>query len=146
MKKVLFLLLIIFLFLSACGNELEYDIWKDTMEAFGNGLYQIMHGYDGDEAIESLHNCKHNQCVITKINNYTEKGNYVYFVGHYHTQRVFCKLNIETNLLSYYVEENGNEFIMVYVEKLLEDKQIELLSSFDDFSKEDKEEFEYLIK
>ena len=147
MKKLLVLLAIISLLLCACssGRDLEYGIWKDTMAIFGNGTYQVMHAYDGDEAIERLHNCKHNQCVMTKIDNYVEKENYVFFVGYYYKQRVFCCLNVETNLLSYYAEENGEEFFMAGVQKLIEDKQIELLSSFDDFSEEDRAEFESLI-
>ena len=147
MKKLLVLLAIISLLLSACGSDrdLEYDIWKDTMEAFGNGNYQILHGYEGDEPIGNLYNCKHNQEVMTKVDYYLEKDNYVYFVGYYYKHRVFCRLNVETNLLTYYAEENGDEFFMAGIEKLIEDKQIELLSSFDDFSEADKAEFKHLM-
>ncbi len=144
MKKLVVLLVIVSMFLGACGDGLEYGAWKDTMEAFGNGNYQILHGYEGDEPIGNLHNCKHNQEVMTRVDNYVEKDNYVYFVGHFRKQKVFCKLNIETNLLSYYPEENGDEFFMAGIEKLIEDHQIELLSSFEDFSEEDRLEFERL--
>lgn len=146
MKKLVVLLVIVSMFLGACGDGLEYGAWKDTMEAFGNGNYQMLHGYEGDEPIGNLHNCKHNQEVLTRVDNYVEKDNYVYFVGRFRGQRVFCKLNTETNLLSYYVEENGDEFFMAGIEKLIEDKQIELLSSFDDFNEEDRLEFERLTK
>ena len=146
MKKMLVLLAITSLFLSACGSgrDLEYEIWKDTMAAFGNGNYQILHSYEGDEPIGNLHNCKHNQEVMTKVDYYLEKDKYVYFVGCYYKQRVFCRLNVETNLLSYYAEENGDEFFMAGIEKLIADKQIELLLSFDDFSEEDRLEFDRL--
>ena len=146
MKKMLVLLAIISLLLCACGSHRnpEYEIWKDTMAAFGNGNYQILRGYEGDESIGNLYNCKHNQEVMTKVDYYLEKDSYVYFVGYYYKQRVFCCLNVETNLLSYYAEENGEEFFMAGIEKLIEDKQIELLSSFDDFSEEDRLEFESL--
>ena len=148
MKKILVLLAIVSLLLCTCGRgrDLEYGIWKDTMEAFGNGNYQILHGYEGDEPIGNLHNCKHNQEVMTKVDYYLEKDNYVYFVGYYYKQRVFCRLNVETNLLSYYVEENGDEFFMAGIEKLIEDNQIELLLSFDEFSEEDKQIFNDLMK
>ena len=53
---------------------------------------------------------------------------------------------LSTNLLSYYAEENGEEFFMAGAEKLIEDKQIELLSSFEDFSEEDKEIFKQLAE
>ena len=132
------------MFLGACGDGLDYSQGKDTMAAFGNGNYQILHGYEGDEPIGNLHNCKHNQEVMTKVDYYLEKDSYVYFVGYYYKQRVFCCLNVETNLLSYYVEENGEEFFMAGIKKLIEDKQIELLSSCEEFSEEDRLEFERL--
>ena len=146
MKKLLVLLAIISLLLCACGSgrDLEYGIWKDTMAAFGNGNYQILHGYRNGEDINILYNCKHKQEVMSNVENYAKKENYVFFVGRFRRQKVFCKLNTETNLLSYYVEENRDEFFMAGIEKLIEDKQIELLSSFDDFSEEDRLEFERL--
>ena len=145
MKKSLFLLVLISMLLGACEDGLDYDRGRDSKAAFGNGLYQIMHAYDGDEAIESLHNCKHNQEVMTKIDDYVKKNNYVYFVGYYYKQRVFCCLNVKTNLLTYYAEENDDEFFMAGIEKLIEDKQIKLSSSFDEFSEEDKAEFRHLM-
>lgn len=145
MKKLVVLLVIASMFLGACGDGLEYGAWKDTMAAFGNGNYQIMHGNRNGEDINILYNCKHKQEVVTNVDNYLEKENYIFFVGHFREQKVFCKLNVETNLLSYYVEENGDEFFMAGIEKLIEDNQIELLSSFDDFSEEDRAEFESLI-
>ena len=144
MKKLVILLAVISMLLVACGDGLDYSQGKDSKAAFGNGNYQIMRGYDGDEAIYSLHNCKHNQEVMSNVENYVEKENYVFFVGRFHRQKVFCKLNIETNLLSYYAEENGDKYIDIEFDSEIEDKQIELLSSLDDFSEEDRLEFERL--
>lgn len=145
MKKLLFLFVAVFLLLSGCGNDLEYEIWKDTVEAFGNGNYQILHGYRNDEKINTLYNCKHKQEVVTNIDNYVKSENYVFFAGHFHRQKVYCKLNVETNLLLYYAEENGDEYIAIEFVSEIEDNQIKLLSSFDDFSKEDKEIFNSLM-
>ena len=144
MKKLVVLLVIISMFLGACGDGLDYSQGKDSKAAFGNGNYQILHGYRNDEEINTLYNCKHKQEVVTNVDNYEEKENYIFFVGKFRKQKVFCKLNVETNLLSYYVEENGEEFFMAGIEKLIEDKQIELLSSFEDFSEEDRFEFKRL--
>ena len=145
MKKLVVLLVIVSMFLGACGDGLDYSRGKDSKAAFGNGNYQILHGYRNNEEINTLYNCKHKQEVVTHVENYVEKENHVFFVGHFRKQKVFCKLNVETNLLSYYVEENGDEFFMAGIEKLIEDNQIELLSSFDDFSEEDRLVFESLI-
>ena len=145
MKKLVVLLVIVSMFLGACGDGLDYSRGKDSKAAFGNGNYQILHGYRNNEEINTLYNCKHKQEVVTNVDSYAEKENYVFFSGHFRKQKVFCKLNVETNLLSYYVEENGDEFFMTGIEKMIEDNQIELLSSFDDFSEEDRAEFEKLI-
>ncbi len=146
MKKLLILLAVVLFIFCSCNDGLEYDQCKDTKEAFGNGLYQILHSGKDDEYASILYNCKHNQCVMTEIDNYVKKENYVYLTGYYHMQKVFCKLNIKSNLLSYYAEENGDEFVMVYIENLLKDKHIELLSAFDDFSKDDKEILKNITK
>ena len=144
MNKLVVLLVIVSMFLGACGDGLDYSQGKDSKAAFGNGNYQIMHGHRNDEDVNILYNCKHKQEVMSNVENYAQKENCVFFVGRFRRQRVFCKLNTETNLLSYYVEENSDEFFMAGIEKLIEDKQIELLSSFDDFSEEDRLEFERL--
>ncbi len=145
MKKLVVLLVIISMFLGACGDGLDYSQGKDSKAAFGNGNYQIMYGRRNGEDINILYNCKHNQEVMSNVDNYVEKENYIFFVGYFRKQKVFCKLNVETNLLSYYAEENGEEFFMAGIEKLIEDNQIELLSSFEDFSEEDRAEFASLI-
>ena len=145
MKKLVVLLVIISMFLGACGNGLDYSQGKDSKAAFGNGNYQILHGYRNNEEINTLYNCKHKQEVVTHVENYVEKENHVFFVGHFRKQKVFCKLNVENNLISYYVEENGDEYFDIEFESVIEDNQIELLSSFDDFSEEDRLVFESLI-
>ena len=145
MKKLVVLLVIVSMFLGACGDGLDYSRGKDSKAAFGNGNYQILHGYRNNEEINTLYNCKHKQEVVTNIDNYVKSENYVFFAGHFHRQKVYCKLNVETNLLLYYAEENGDEYIAIEFVSEIEDNQIKLLSSFDDFSKEDKEIFNSLM-
>ena len=73
MKKLVVLLFIILMFLGACGDGLDYSRGKDSKAAFGNGNYQILHGYRNDEEINTLYNCKHKQEVVTNVDNYVEK-------------------------------------------------------------------------
>ena len=147
MKRYLWVILLMLLFTTACSkNSPQYDEWKDTISSFGDGTYQMLHQNSDGENTKILTNCKHNQCVLTKINSYIKKDDYVYFIGHYYSKKVFCKLNISTNMLSYFFENNNDEFIMVYLNDMIVDKQIELLSSYDEFSEIDKNEFETLIK
>ena len=146
-RMVLAVSTIIFLvFLISCGNdEIKYDSWKDTIESFGDGTYQVIHQIKDGKNIEILSNVKHNQCTITEIMEYRVVNNMVYFVGKYHSQNVCCILEPKTNLLRYYIDKSNNEeFIMIYLNNLLEDKQIELINSYDDFSDEEKYIFDSL--
>ena len=69
----------------------------------------------------------------------------VYFVGKYHSQNVCCILEPKTNLLRYYIDKSNNqEFVMVYLNNLSEDKQIKLIDSYDGFSDEEKRIFDSL--
>ena len=127
---------------SACNGDLKYEEGKDTVCAYGNGTYQVLHHNDSEQEIKLLMDCKHNQCVLTQIDSYKNIENVAYFIGKYYTQRVWCKLSIDNNCLYYYVE-NGvdDEFIMVYLADMQNDNQIVILSSFDEFSEEDREIF-----
>ena len=128
--------------MTACNKNAQYDEWKDTIASYGDGTYQIIHQTIDNKTVEILTNCKHNQCVMTDINKYIQENDCVYFVGSYYSKKVFCKLNTTNNMLSYFAEENDEELIMVYLNNMLDDKQIEIYKSFDDFSNEDKDIFE----
>lgn len=143
MKKIFIIIFLLFVVMM-CTCENHADVWKDTISSFGDGTYQVIHQNDDGEDTEILANCKYSQCVLTKINSYVKKDNYVYFTGNYYSIEVFCKLNISTNMLSYFIENNDEEFIMVYLNDMIVDKQIELLSSYDEFSEIDKNEFNSL--
>lgn len=141
MKKIFLISLLFVTVMSACGNN--DDEWKDSVASYGDGTYQIMHQSVDNKSVEILTNCKHNQCVMTEIEKHIEENEYVYFIGNYYNKKVFCKLNITNNMLSYFVENNGENLIMVYMDDMLEDKQIEIYKSVDDFSQEDRAIFEY---
>ncbi len=126
----------------ACSSGLEYKEGKDTVYAYTNGTYQILHHNDGERETEVLMNCKYNQCVLTQIDAYQNTENEAYFIGKYYEHTVWCKLSLDDNCLYYYAENNvDDEFIMVYLVDMLKDNQIVMLSSFDEFSEEDREIF-----
>ena len=128
--------------ISGCKGNLEYEEGKDTVCAYGNGTYQVLHHNDGEQEIKLLMDCKHNQCVLTQIDVYKDIENTAYFIGKYYTKKVWCKLSADNNCLFYYAE-NGfdDELIMVYLNEMQNDNQIVILSSFDDFTDEEKEIF-----
>ena len=129
--------------ISACTGDLKYGEGKDTVQAYGDGTYQILHHKDGDREVKQLMDCKHEQCVMTQIDAYTSIENSTYFVGKYYTKQVWCKLSVENNCLYYYVENGADdaEFVMVYLADMKKDNQIVILSSFDEFSEEDQKVF-----
>ena len=137
MKRVWIMLIILILLLTSCNDGMKYDVGKDSIASYGDGTYQIIHQTIDNKTVEVLTNCKHNQCVMTEIEKYTEKAEYVYFMGSYHNKEVLCRLNIVNNMLSYFAEDNGEELIMVYINNLIEDKQIEIYNSLNNFSEED---------
>lgn len=144
MLKKIFVLYIaaLIVFVSACNSGLKYEEGKDTVYAYGDGTYQVLHNNAGNQKLKQLMNCKHNQCVLTQIETYKNMDNAAYFIGKYYTQKVLCKLSVDNNCLYYYVE-NGtdDEFIMVYLTDMQYDNQIVILSSFDEFSDEEREIF-----
>ena len=67
------ILIIVLSRFGACGNGLKYDQWKDTIEAFGDGTYQLLHQNFNGKNEKILTNCKYSECVATEIEGY-EKG------------------------------------------------------------------------
>ena len=146
LKKAFVCIVALILCLSACKSDYKYDIWKDTVCAYGDGTYQILHqSIDGDDG-EELQNCKYNQCVLTEIDSYEETDDCVYFIGKYYSQDIWCKLYVDDNLLIYYVKDNGDEFIMTYLSEMQEDNQIKILSKYEEFSEDDMGFFETLTE
>ena len=160
MRRLILVLLIAFTVISHLGTgggELKYPAWKDTAEAFGDGTYQVLRITGYKEDLETLTNCKYNECLATKIEKYEKIENYVYFKGKNHCQRIFCKLNIENNLLLYYIEDDSGEelicdldgtyhgqWIISHIDEMTSDGQIKIINSFDEFSQEDAEIFNRL--
>lgn len=126
-------------------SKVKYDSWKDTVEAFGDGTYQILHQVVDTQELNQLSNVKHKQCVITDITNYTVVDNMGYFIGTYHDLEVYCVLDIDSDLLRYYVDKNDKEeFMMVYLNNMLRDRQIELIESYDNFTESERNILEQL--
>lgn len=145
MKKILFILFALILCLSGCKNNLIYEQGKDTVNAYGDGTYQILHQRIDAQEYKILSNCKYNQCVLTEIDSYKSVGDDAYFIGKYYTSRVWCRLSISENLLLYYIEDNEKEdFTMIYLNDMQADNQIKLLSSYEEFSENDRRIFEEL--
>lgn len=145
MKKIFVYLTVLILCLLGCKNNLTYEQGKDTIQAYGDGTYQILHQKTDGQEHEILTNCKYNQCVLTEVDSYTSVDENVYFMGKYYTLKIWCKLSVNENLLLYCIEDNEKEdFTMTYLNDMQTDNQIKLLSSYEDFSENDKRIFKAL--
>ncbi len=150
MRKIFLIItiisILIYLWMSNSYNDkIKYDSWKDTIESFGDGTYQVMHQVIDEKPIEQLTNIKHKQCVITDITRYKVINSTGYFMGKYHNLKVYAVLDIKNNLLKYCVDKSDNEdLMMVYLNKMLEDKQIELVESYSNFTELEQSIFEQL--
>ena len=140
MKKIIFISVILIIVLSrlgACGNGLKYDQWKDTIEAFGDGTYQLLHQNFKGKNEKILTNCKYNECVATEIEGYEKTEKFVYFKGKYYSKNVYCKLDAENNILWYFAEENGDDLMISHLDEMISDGQMKIVKSLDEFSDED---------
>lgn len=149
MKKIIIISVILIIVLSrfgACGNGLKYDQWKDTIEAFGDGTYQLLHQNFNGKNEKILTNCKYSECVATEIEGYEKSKNFVYFKGKYYSKNVYCKLDVENNILWYFVEENEEDLMISHLDEMISDGHMEIIKSLDEFSNEDMEIFNRLKK
>ncbi len=151
-KKVILIITIALFFVvgSSCTNvKLKYDIWKDTVEYFGDGTYQILHGVDTNgESVESLSNLKYNQCLLTIVDAYKQLDNNVYFIGEYETaDDVRCVVDANTNVCKYYAEPNTEEEPrMVYAYDMQKNKELILIKDYNDFSEQDRAIFQEMLE
>lgn len=149
MKKIIIISVILIIVLSrfgACGNGLKYDQWKDTIEAFGDGTYQLLHQSFNGKNEKILTNCKYSECVATEIEGYEKSKNFVYFKGKYYSKNVYCKLDVENNILWYFAEENEEDLMISHLDEMISDGHMEIIKSLDEFSNEDMEIFNRLKK
>lgn len=149
MKKIIIISVILIIVLSrfgACGNGLKYDQWKDTIEAFGDGTYQLLHQNFNGKNEKILTNCKYSECVATEIEGYEKSKNFVYFKGKYYSKNVYCKLDVENNILWYFAEENEEDLMISHLDEMISDRHMEIIKSLDEFSNEDMEIFNRLKK
>lgn len=144
MKKIIIVCIIIIwcLCVVSCSNKTLYNEGKDTVKSYGDGRYQIMHQVNNNMPIQILMNCKYNQCMMSIINNYSEDGNNVYFIGNYNDTEVYCVLDKKTNYLKYYAKSaNYDDMHIIYAYDMQSANELLLLDDFDSFSETEKQEF-----
>ncbi len=150
MKKILCgvsaIIILITIWLISYDNGLKYDVGKDTIKAFGDGMYQIYHHVYNGDSLKGLGNCKYHHSVIDKVEMYQEYDDDIYFIGIFNEYKVYCILNVETNQLKYYpCIEEGKPLGLVYADEMRQNNEVILLSDFDQFEESEKKNFDNLL-
>ena len=145
--KIFLLIFLVFIIISIINMstqkyKVEYDTWFDTRNVFGNGEYQQ---YDNMEGGLSLINVKYNDLLINSVTNYLEKDEKVYFKGYswhnvkHYTFEVFVILDLETNIIKYFVVDYPFDSVMIpHYGKMASDNKLNIINSFDEFTEEEK--------
>ena len=124
---------------------MEYEIWFDTKDYFGNGEYQI---YNNPSDSYALINMKYNVAVIDNVANYMKKNNKVFFKGYMYNSsyigaetNIFSVLNTDDNKLKYYVVDGEyNDYLILHSEQLIEDNKLIIIDDFNDFEEDEQKE------
>ena len=70
----------------------------------------------------------------------------MYFKGKYYSKNVYCKLDVENNILWYFAEENEEDLMISHLDEMISDGHMEIIKSLEEFSNEDMEIFNRLKK
>jgi len=54
---------------------------------------------------------------------------------------VYCKLDVENNMLLYFAEENEENLTISHLDEMISDGQMKIVKSLDEFSNEDMKIF-----
>ena len=68
---------------------------------------------------------------------YEKTEKFVYFKGKYYSKNVYCKLDVENNMLLYFAEENEENLMISHLDEMISDGQMKIVKSLDEFSDED---------
>lgn len=166
MKKailvILVLLIVYVLLANAMRSEILYPAGKDTVESFGDGIYQILSGQTAEGLRkETLYNCKYDVVIIPQVERFQITNGKVYVIGksngHYIydgndiecTYKHYSVIEIETNRLTLcMVPENSSGLdagLDVYsrlLDGMIQNGDAQMLGQLTDFPKEDQSFFE----
>lgn len=150
MKKVIFMpMFVLILFIvgllinyELLGSKLKYETWFDTKNIFGDGEYQQ---YTNDDGGLDLFNMKYNCPIINSVTNYIEQSNRVFFKGYIYglnniSLEVLVVLNLETNVIKYYVvDQKFEDYMILYSPQMISENKLIIISDFSEFETEEQD-------
>ena len=145
MKKsiALIILLVMILSLTACGTKLN-KIWyplgpgKDTVCIVGDGKFYMVKTIEGVRfSMHTNENDTDHGVLLAFVNSYKKKNNKLYV----YSDEGYCVVDIKSNTAKVLITVEKQ-----YFSNLVEENEaVTYLSSYDDFSDEDKKVFEKLV-
>lgn len=143
--------ILVFLMIDAFTPKDKYPSWKDTHERYCYARYQIIGGKD----TYSLHDEKYNVCLVPRVIDYKETDEKVYIYGqdplsedsaieHFDIYLVIDKEKEQSTVWLY--TKRQAELRIKKGKKMRADGDLIILEAYEDFSKEDRAEFETLSK
>ena len=145
MKNIVIMILLVGILSSTtCGTKLNKTWYplgpgKDTVCIVGNGKFSLLKTTEGVHL--SMHTSEdntHTDALLAFVNNYKKKNNKLYV----YSDEGYCVVDIKSNTAK----------VLITVEKQYfsnlvgENEAVTYLSSYDEFSAEDKKVFEKLMK
>ena len=161
-KAVLFILVFAAaLFLVACvmQSEIKYPSGKDTEESFGDGTYQILTSHEPTGYYNILYNCECQTCIMSYVEQFCMTKEMAYITGSdswsfedgedliEYTYKLYAAIELTSNRLTLCIipdRSSAPDMPTVYLDKMIKNGDLQLISSLTDFPDSDQSVFEKL--
>ena len=163
MKKAVFFFLVfvvvLFLVANAMQPEIKYPAGKDTKESFGDGTYQIATIHASSGYYEILYNCEYRTRIIPYVEQFCLTKERAYIIGNCsrnvvdgenvikYTYELYVAIELRTNQLTLCVIPNSSsapDMDIAYLDEMIKNGDLRLVSQLTDFSEADQSVFEEL--
>ena len=149
MKKrylIYMMTILIFTFIiSSCTNEKNTD-WKDTHRTYGTGVYSSFTHKVNGENVYGLSNNIYHEVIIDQIVCEKEVNNKLYIFGNHLSFTAYIVIDLKNGKAIYYPTNSKDESLLIFsINQMIEDGNFKLLSSYDEFSEEEKGIFNGMI-
>ncbi len=131
------------------SSDIKYPSGRDTIQSYGDGTYQLLHGDTKDGLFDS----RYHTAVIDQVSHIEQKDKFVYAIG-YITDReagvkikVFARIDTEKNQILYCPQtEQFDNLPLFNAYDMMQKQELILLTDYNKFSAEDKEMFQNIQK
>lgn len=148
MKLAILFISILLIFFSCSTSKtknINHVTWKDTVQSFADGKYQILRSSNGTE---NLANLEYGNTIINQVDNYTSVDGKIYIIGSSPDKAgksctLYAIISTETGLMEVYIGASGGDSdVFIYrLDNMVADGQVHVIQHLSDFSAVDREIF-----